>query len=73
MNVERALRLMAGIVVGTSVLLAVSHSIHWLWLTGFVALNLMQSAFTDSCPAKWVFERLGLRSCAAPSPNDLAG
>lgn len=63
MTVERALRLTAGIVVGASVTLAVTVSLHWLWLTGFVALNLIQSAFTNSCPAKWVYERLGLEPC----------
>lgn len=67
MNVERALRLTAGIVVGTSVLLAVYHSPNWLWLTGFVSLNLIQSAFSNTCPAKWVYERLGLTPCGTVS------
>lgn len=69
MTIERALRLTAGIVVGVSVLLAVTVSLHWLWLTGFVALNLTQSAFTDTCPAKWLYRRLGLRPCIA-APRD---
>ncbi len=62
MTVERALRLTAGIVVGLSVLLAVYHSLNWLWLTGFVALNLIQSAFTGGCPASWVYRWIGLKS-----------
>lgn len=66
MHIEQALRLTAGIVVGISVVLAVTVSLHWLWLTGFVSLNLIQSAFTDTCPAKWFYGRLGLRPCAAP-------
>ena len=61
MNIEQALRLTAGVVVGVSVLLAVFHSPQWLWLTGFVSLNLIQSAFTNTCPAKWVYQRLGLK------------
>ncbi len=62
MTVEEALRLTAGIVVGISVLLAVFHSDMWLWLTGFVSLNLIQSAFTGTCPAKWFYGKCGLES-----------
>ncbi|MGM0381023.1 MAG: YgaP family membrane protein [bacterium] len=62
MTVEEALRLTAGIVVGVSVLLAVYHSPNWLWLTGFVSLNLIQSAFTGTCPAKWFYGKCGLDS-----------
>jgi len=25
-------------------------SLYWLWLTVFIALNLLQSAFTNWCP-----------------------
>ena len=70
MNVEEALRLTAGVVVGISVLLAVFHSMHWLWLTGFVSLNLIQSAFTGTCPAKWFYEKFGLQSCCGGSEEN---
>lgn len=63
MTVERALRLTAGIVVGTSLLLGLYHSEYWFLLTGFVAINLIQSAFTNVCPAKSVYEALGMKSC----------
>jgi hypothetical protein len=63
MTVERALRLTAGTVVGISLLLGIYHSPNWFWLTGFVALNLIQSAFTNACPAKSVYEWAGLKSC----------
>lgn len=33
----------------------------WLWLTGFVGANLLQSAVTDWCPMMWLLGRLGLR------------
>lgn len=72
MTIERALRLTAGIVVGVSVLLATFHSPHWLWLTGFVSLNLVQSAFTDTCPAKWLYQRLGLEPCGVIADNPRA-
>ena len=65
MTVERALRAMAGMVVLVSLILAVVHSQWWLLLTAFVGLNLLQSAFTNACPAKTVFEIMGLRPCEA--------
>ncbi len=63
MTVERALRLTAGSFVGLSLLLGIYHSPYWFWFTGFVALNLFQSGFTDTCPAKWLYELIGLKSC----------
>ncbi len=63
MSVERALRLTAGTIVGLSLLLGIFHSNYWFWLTGFVALNLVQSAFTNACPAKSFYEAIGLPSC----------
>lgn len=63
MTVEQALRLTAGTFVGISLLGGIYHSPHWFWLTGFVALNLIQSGFTNSCPAKWFYRKIGLKSC----------
>jgi len=68
MTIERGLRLIAGIFVLASVSLAVLHDMRWLFLTGFVGLNLLQSAFTNWCPMIWLLSRLGFRSCA---PNEL--
>ncbi len=65
MTVERGLRMMAGTVVLVSVLLAHFHSYYWLWLTAFVGANLLQSAFTNWCPAVWILEKLGLPRCDA--------
>jgi hypothetical protein len=61
MTIERGLRLVAGIVVTSSVLLAAVHSPYWLLLTAFAGLNLLQSAFTNWCPMVGVLARLGLR------------
>ncbi|MFZ0519252.1 MAG: DUF2892 domain-containing protein [Acidobacteriaceae bacterium] len=60
MTVDRAVRLMAGVVVLTSLVLGRWVSPNWLWLTAFVGLNLLQSAFTNWCPAMTVFRKLGL-------------
>jgi len=63
MTIERGLRLMAGVVVLLSVLLAVWHDPRWMLLTAFVGLNLLQSAFTDWCPMVWLLARFGLSPC----------
>jgi hypothetical protein len=69
MNVERALRLMAGVVVLASVALAHYVSVYFLWRTAFVGLNLLQSAFTKWCPAMTIFRLLGLKdaNCSTQS------
>lgn len=66
MNVERGLRLMAGVVVLLSIALAYYVSHYWLWLTVFVGLNLLQSAFSNWCPGMIFLRALGLKdaSCA---------
>jgi hypothetical protein len=61
MTVERGLRLMAGVVVLLSLVLALKVSSNWLFLTAFVGLNLLQSAFTNWCPAMVLLRKLGLR------------
>jgi len=71
MTVERALRMMAGIVILGSMALAHYVSPYWHFLTVFVGLNLLQSAFTNWCPAMWVFRAMGLRD-AGCEPKALA-
>jgi hypothetical protein len=61
MTVERVVRGVGGFFVVASVLLAHYHSEYWLFFTGFVGLNLLQSAFTDWCPAMTILEKLGLK------------
>ena len=61
MTVERATRLMAGIVILISLALAHYVSIYWLWFTTFVGLNLLQSAFTNWCPAMAILRAMGLK------------
>ncbi|MCC6730453.1 MAG: DUF2892 domain-containing protein [Chthonomonadales bacterium] len=69
MTTERWLRLIAGVFVGATAALAALMDMRWLWFTGFVALNLVQSAFTDWCPMKWLLERLGGRSATQQAPR----
>jgi len=61
MTVERAVRLMAGVMILLSLALAHFVSLYWLWLTVFVGLNLLQSAFTNWCPAMWILRAMGLK------------
>jgi H+/gluconate symporter-like permease len=63
MTVEEALRLIAGALILASVLLAVTVSPYFLLFTGFVGLNLLQSAFTRWCPMMTLLKWAGLRQC----------
>lgn len=65
MTIERALRLMAGLFVLLSLSLGYWVSPYWFLFTAFVGLNLLQSGFTNWCPAMWFFKKLGLRSADA--------
>ena len=70
MTVERALRALAGSFVLLS--LALGWLVHpgFYWFTAFVGLNLLQSAFTNFCPAERIMRRLHLfesqPACCAP-------
>lgn len=61
MTVERYLRLVAGTFVLASLLLGYYVSPYWFLFTGFVALNLIQSAFTNWCPMMSFLRWLGAR------------
>ena len=62
MNVERYLRMVAGAFVTASV--ALGYWVHpgWFLFTGFVGLNLFQSAFTRWCPMTLILRKCGMRS-----------
>jgi DUF2892 family protein len=61
MNVERALRMIAGAFVMLSLALGYYVSPYWYLFTAFVGLNLFQSAFTNWCPMMTVLRKAGLR------------
>ena len=62
MTLERYLRAIAGTFVLVTVILAYYHSPYWLLFTGFVGLNLLQSAFTNWCPMMTILRKLGVKS-----------
>jgi hypothetical protein len=62
MDVNRWLRLIAGTFVLASILLGYYVSAKWFFFTGFVALNLIQSAFTNWCPMMTFLRKLGVKA-----------
>ena len=60
MSVERALRLMAGVVVLLSLTLSQLHQPYWMGLTAFAGLNLLQSAFSRWCLLESLLEKAGV-------------
>jgi hypothetical protein len=65
MTVEQALRALAGFFVLASVALGFWVHPGFFLFTAFVGANLLQSGFTNACPAMWVFRKLGLKDVAA--------
>ena len=65
MNVERYLRMVAGIVVLVSLALGHFVSPYWYLFTAFVGLNLLQSAFTNWCPMMSILKAVGVPECNA--------
>lgn len=62
MTIDRYLRLIAGCFVLVTVLLGHFHSPYWFLFTVFVAVNLIQSAFTNWCPMMTFLRRFGARA-----------
>ena len=60
MYIDRMLRMIAGGFILLSLALAHFHNPNWLWFTGFVGLNLFQSAFTNWCPMMTILAKLGV-------------
>ena len=70
MTIEKALRIMAGIMILLSVALTHYVSPWWILFTLFIGVNLLQSGFTNWCPAISLFKAMGLRSCVPQSQTD---
>jgi hypothetical protein len=62
MNVERSLRLIAGLFVMATIALGYWVSPYWYLFTAFVGLNLFQSAFTNWCPMMAILRKLGVQN-----------
>ena len=62
MSVERFIRLIAGAFVLGSLALGYWVNPYWFLFTGFVGLNLFQSAFTNWCPMMTILRKAGVRA-----------
>ncbi len=69
MSVERYLRLIAGCFVLVTLVLGYFHSPYWFLFTGFVAVNLIQSAFSNWCPMMSFLRRLGVGDSSQHHPK----
>lgn len=61
MKIESAIRVLAGSLVLTSVVMSYLIGQQWLLLGAFVGINLIQSAFTGFCPAEMIFRKMGFK------------
>ncbi len=61
MSFHSALRLLAGSVILISLAIGTWYHPWGYYLTAFVGLNLLQSAFTNWCPAMVIFRKIGLK------------
>ncbi len=62
MNIDKIVFAFAGAMILITVVFAVSHSLHWLWVTAFVGANIFQAAFTGFCPLAHILKAGGVKS-----------
>ncbi len=58
MTIDNQIRAIAGTFILLSLLLSQVHSHYWLFFTGFVGFNLLQSSFTQFCPMETILKKL---------------
>lgn len=58
MSIERRVRLLAGTLVLTGLVLGLVVNTWWFLLVAFVGLNLAQSSFTGFCPAETILRKM---------------
>jgi hypothetical protein len=64
MKMEQWIRVIAGTLILISVTLGYFHHRYWFFLTVFIGINLIQSAFTKWCLMEDILEKLGVeRNC----------
>ncbi|SNY95314.1 YgaP family membrane protein [Flagellimonas pacifica] len=57
---NRIVRGVAGSFILISLLLAAYVNLNWLWFTGFVGANLLQSSFTKWCLLEDILKKFGI-------------
>ena len=58
MKIENQIRAFAGTFILLSLALSKLHHPNWLYFTGFVGLNLIQSSFSGFCPLEIFLRKL---------------
>ena len=61
MTVDNGVRVVAGCILLLSLLLTTWVHPGFVWLSVFVGVSLIQSAFTGFCPAAMILRRLGMK------------
>jgi len=66
MSIERIVLAFAGFMILLTLALGLAespifHHHYWLYFTGFIGLNLLQSAFTGFCPLALILKKMGKR------------
>ncbi|WP_226064365.1 YgaP family membrane protein [Kaistella polysaccharea] len=56
----RIIHAFAGTMIWASILLSIYVNQNWLWLTGFVGINLLQSSITNWCLLDKILGKLGV-------------
>ena len=60
MTTERSIRLIAGMFILASLVLARWVNLNWLWFTAFIGANLIQSSITNWCLMGKILHKLGV-------------
>ena len=66
MSMDRALRLTSGVMLLVVFFFGLAGSnVHWFWkaFVVFMALNQIQSSFTNWCPVVSLYSKLGVKEC----------
>ncbi|MCX0437865.1 YgaP family membrane protein [Aeromonas veronii] len=61
MTVDNGVRIVAGCMLLLSLILTTWVHPGFVWLSVFVGVNLIQSAFTGFCPAAMLLKRIGFK------------
>ncbi|MGR6759167.1 YgaP family membrane protein [Aeromonas veronii] len=61
MTVDNGVRIVAGCMLLLSLILTTWVHPDFVWLSAFVGVNLIQSAFTGFCPAAMILKRMGFK------------
>lgn len=61
MNLDRLVFRIAGIIILISLLLAITHTLYWLFLTALIGANMFQASFTGICPSAKLFKIFGVK------------